>query len=193
LVLCKSADLYNKLYKKEIINGQFNQKINADELNDILQLERIIFYEEFFHDFIDDEKLNWSIDDLTPLSKLVNLKILEFENSQIKDISPLFNLLKLETLSLSRNENIEDISLISRLVNLKSLELISNKITDISYLSSLVNLEKLSLYGNEIRDISPLFNLLKLETLSLSRNENIDDNTLKELREHLPECSVRFY
>jgi len=126
LVLCRSADLYNKLYKKEIINGQFNQKINADELNVILQLERIVFYEAFFHDFIDDEKLNWSIDDLTPLSTLVNLKILEFEDTQIKDISPLFN-------------------------------------------------------------------LLKLETLSLSRNENIDDNTLKELREHLPECSVRFY
>ena len=79
MVLCSVAHFYDKLYKKEIINGQFNKKINEVELNEILQLESIYIDPEInFYDFIDDEKLNWSIDDLTPLSKLVNLKILEF-------------------------------------------------------------------------------------------------------------------
>ena len=68
LVLCSVAHFYDKLYKKEIINGQFNKKINEVELNEILQLESIYIDPELnFYDFIDDEKLNWSIDDLTPL------------------------------------------------------------------------------------------------------------------------------
>ena len=77
-------------------------------------------------------------------------------------------------------------------MNLKSLDLDNNKITDISPLGNLVNLESLYLVNTQITDISPLFKLSNLRYLYLSKN-NIDDNTLQELREHLPECSIGCY
>jgi Leucine-rich repeat (LRR) protein len=88
--------------------------------------------------------------------------------------------------------NLVRINFLTGLINLRDLNLRYNKITDISPLVDLVNLRYLDLGNTQITDISSLFKLSNLKWLHLSKN-NIDDNTLKELKEHLPECSISFY
>ncbi|EBF5152494.1 leucine-rich repeat domain-containing protein [Listeria monocytogenes] len=76
------------------------------------------------------------ISDISPLSGLLNLRILHLGYNQISDISPLSGLLNLRELYLERNQ-ISDISPLSGLVNLRWLYLDRNQISDISSLSSL--------------------------------------------------------
>lgn len=158
IVLCRSADLYNKLYSEEIINGQFNQKISEEELNKILDLESVLICdpESLFLDIIDDEKMNWSIDDLTPISKLVNLKELRIYGTQIKDISFISSLVNLEEIDLMGCE-ITDFGEINKLVKLNFLNLSNTGLNELYQLENLVNLKNLYLGGNYISDWDLVF------------------------------------
>ena len=76
-------------------------------------------------------------------------------SNDISNLSPLSNLTNLRLLDLASN-SISDISALSNLTNLTWLTLWNNSISDISALSNLTNLERLFLRGNSISDISPL-------------------------------------
>lgn len=125
-----------------------------------------------FKDMKDLVELNlWmchGFNDLSGLSGLTNLKILDLGWVQIEDISPLAGLNKLEHLNLQFN-NVEDIS---PLANLKSLK-------------------QLQLEDTPVEDYSPLYNLTGLEHLSLS-SYGISEGQINELREHLPNCEIAF-
>ena len=73
-----------------------------------------------------------SITDITALSGLHKLQILDLKGTQIKNITPLSHLYSLITLDLSNNE-IEDISPLSGLVNLRELELSYNNIKEFKW------------------------------------------------------------
>ncbi len=87
-------------------------------------------------------------------------------NSNITDISYVYNLTNLEELNLRKN-NISDISGLANLTNLKSLALDNNNITDISPLANLTSLESLLLNETNIDDISALSSLSNLRVLQL--------------------------
>ena len=96
-----------------------------------------------------------------------------FINSNaIFDLTPLSGLTQLTLLDLVGNA-ISDISALAGLTNLVVLELGSNVITDISALSGLTNLVVLRVWGNNISDISPLVTNRGLgagEEISVSEN-----------------------
>ena len=121
-----------------------------------------------------------NITDISLLSELVNLKQLYLGNNKIYDISPLSGLVYLGILDLNFN-NITDISPLSTLVKLEELRLWGNQITDISPLSGLVNLQGLFLVDNQITDISPLSNLTNLTWLELSGNQITNVSPLSNL------------
>ena len=123
-----------------------------------------------------------TVSDLTPLSGLTSLKILELSRNQVQDISPLAGLLKLEELDLSDNK-IRDISALHSLQHLKQLKLGENRqINDISALSGLNNLEELDLGGNTIRDLSGFKDLPRLKHLRLYFNNIRDIAPLGEIK-----------
>ena len=96
-----------------------------------------------------------------------------FINSNtIFDLTPLSGLTQLTLLDLDGNA-ISDISALSGLTNLVVLRLGGNVITDISALSGLTNLVVLRLWDNNISDISPLVANRGLgagEVISVSEN-----------------------
>jgi hypothetical protein len=116
-------------------------------------------------------------DDLAPLATLPALQIVALFNAPITDVSPLGGLTNLTSLQLSGNQ-ISDISPLSGLTKLTDLGVGNNRVSDVSPLSGLTNLSTLGLSGNQISDISPLSKLTNLTRLSLDHNRIRDLNGL---------------
>ncbi|MDW8803070.1 cell wall-binding repeat-containing protein [Clostridium sp. A1-XYC3] len=120
------------------------------------------------------------IEDIKILGNLNNLTILELDNNGLSDISQLENLNNLTTLSLTGNQ-ISDIDALKELTSLQVLYLSNNKLNDITDIKNLVNLNELYLNGNQITDISILKDLKNLNKLYLSGNQIANISVLKNL------------
>lgn len=128
--------------------------------------------------------------DLSALSNLTKLKILQLEGKKIKDISPLANLQNLEVLSLCGGGGtsmfptmVSDITPLSKLTNLKILNMPRTQVTNIEPIANLTNLEKLDLTWNHISDTTPLSNLEHLTRLNLFGTDVTDINSLSTLHQ----------
>ncbi len=128
---------------------------------------------------------NESIIDLKPLSTLNKLEYLDLnQNYTIEDISPIYKLTNLKKLILYSNP-IKDISGIGNLINLKYLDLLDLPINNISSLSNLINLETLYVSGvgikTNLNSIEPLKNLTKLTHLDIAGRGITDIKPLENL------------
>jgi len=115
---------------------------------------------------------NGEIKDISPLSILIKLEYLDLSGNQISDLNPLSNLLQLQYLDFFSNQ-IVNINPLANLILLQELDLSFNKIRNLTPIKDLINLLRLYLSSNEFSDISILSNLSNLSTLFLSYNENI--------------------
>ena len=120
------------------------------------------------------------IKDITPLKNLINLTRLHLWDNEINDITPLTNLTSLTSLYLSLNQ-IKNITPLENLTSLTSLNLGANQINDITPLENLTSLTGLSLWNNQINDITPLKNLTNLTSLNLQKNKINDITPLTNL------------
>lgn len=141
---------------------------------------------------------NNDIIDISPLSKLVNLRYLDIgnighgyeNNNDIRDLTPLESLTNLEVLNAYCLWELQDIKPLSSLKNLKELSLTGDvKLRNMESISNLKSLVKLSLSYDLIEDINPLKSLTNLKDLDLYR-ASIDKNKLKELKDSLPSCTI---
>lgn len=94
--------------------------------------------------------------------KLSKMKKLDLSGSQtvpfIEDLSPISPLIQLESLILANND-LRNIRPLANLTNLKNLDLTQNYIDDVSPLAELTSLETLYLDGNLVSSLEPLGNL----------------------------------
>ena len=121
------------------------------------------------------------ISDISALAGLMQLKRLDLWNNTISDVAPLAELTQLTSLVLTGNI-ISDISSFAELTQLTDLSLWDNIISDISPLAKLKKLTYLDLHGNTISDISPLAALTQLTDLRIGNNIVSDISSLTELR-----------
>ena len=99
---------------------------------------------------------------------LVNATRIDAVVNNITDVSPLKDLTKLESLSLSRNQ-IVNVEQLKSLPNLKVLNLAGNQVTDVAPLSQIPNLENLDIENNpNLTDISTLATAPKLKELNIT-------------------------
>lgn len=115
---------------------------------------------------------------LTPLSKLTNLKKIDLSDNRISDVSSLSKLTNLNAIELNDNQ-ISDLSPLSNLTNLTSLYVGDNKISDLSPLSNL-NLRTFMAQGNQISDLTPLSDKPGLRYLYLDYNQISDLSVLPD-------------
>ncbi|MCL2636884.1 MAG: leucine-rich repeat domain-containing protein [Oscillospiraceae bacterium] len=127
-------------------------------------------------------------EDIIPLQRMVNLKVLILFFNQISDLTLLSRLVNLESLNLHLNE-IVDISPLEQLTNLRIIYLGMNNITDITTLGGLTNLEYIGIGNSGITDITPLSDLTNLRTLHLNANQITDITPLSGLK-NLNELSI---
>ena len=124
-----------------------------------------------------EDGIQFKLSDISLLSQLNHLEVLELRDNEISDLSPLVSLEKLEKLDL-RDNQIEDITSLTKLINLEELNLRGNKINDLSALSNLKNLTYLNVHSNrDVKSLEPIEKLTGLQTLIL-RNVPVS-NTIR--------------
>jgi hypothetical protein len=126
------------------------------------------------------QQFSRTLSDLTPLSKLPNLREIALIDHNISDLSPLFGLKNLERLWLFGNP-VTDLTPLSKLTNLKGLYLSGTEISDLSPLSGLTKLRNLFLEDCQITDVSALANLPNLWYLQLKNNPDLVVSSLGSL------------
>lgn len=101
---------------------------------------------------------NCPIEDISPLKKCKLIYKLSLRRTKVKNISPLSDLTHLQILDLENNL-VEDFSPLRKCKSIYRLSLNKTKVKDISSLRSLANLRSLNLESTLVEDISPLENL----------------------------------
>lgn len=117
------------------------------------------------------------IDDISPLSGLVNLTLLDLSaNKLITDISAVADMTKLQSLNVSYNK-VESAEALKNLENLEYVNISNNQITQLPDLSKLTKVYFLDASNNQLTDVSALAGMKGLEQLSLKGNTGITDYT----------------
>ena len=158
---------FTNLKKLEIESTKIS---DISVISNLTNLEELYIYGNYLIKDFSRVTSNQNIKDITPITKLVNLKKLALSGYNISNISSLSTLTKLTELDLIDNK-IKDITPISKLTNLQKLYLTLNEISDITTLSNLTNLEELQIGGNQIDDLTALLGLKKLKTVNLLGQE----------------------
>ena len=124
---------------------------------------------------------NAAIQVLTGLEAFTTLRDLTLNDNQLNDLAPITKLVNLETLSLEWSIwEVTDLDALSGLVRLKKLVIRGSKVASVAPLAALVNLRELYVEYSMVDDISPLQNLRQLTRLGLSQNKG-DNSGLTDL------------
>lgn len=152
---------------------------------------------------------NNNINDIDPVLKLRNLKVLSLEYNPLVNIEGIEQLTLLEYLnvgscnlrtgltSLSVLQNLTDLNIsgnhISNLApvyeikSLKRLNLTDNNIKSLKGIEKLQNLEELFLTQNQVTDFLPLASIKNLKTVY---TDVMSAEQMKKLRKALPDCRI---
>lgn len=122
------------------------------------------------------------IQDLEPLSFLVNLEKLNAANTAITSIEPLTNCPNLTELDFS-NTNVSSIEVLGELKLLKKLNLDSTKVSDLSALANLNKLSRLKINNTPVSSVSPLRKLNALKTLEADNTKCSDATVINFSKE----------
>ncbi|MCL2123815.1 MAG: hypothetical protein FWH34_06950, partial [Desulfovibrionaceae bacterium] len=106
-----------------------------------------------------------TIQDLTPLTQLANLKDLNLYGSTVKDFSPLAGCPKLQTLIYYATKD-SDYSTLGKLTQVRELKSGLTKLNDISWVANLPNLRKFDVFSEFVKDYAPL-GKTKVEQLTI--------------------------
>ncbi|BDX08280.1 leucine-rich repeat domain-containing protein [Planctobacterium marinum] len=159
--------------------SQFEQILSLDvsdnNISDLSPLENLIY----------NYRLNLSNNQITDISKISlssapSLLYLYLAGNQITDVSYLSNLKELRILDLENNQ-VLDITALSDLTKVRRVNLNGNQVSELSPLGGLGSLTRLYLADNEIIDISMLFEMPQVLTLDLSGNDLISCSDLQSL------------
>ncbi|MBQ3367324.1 hypothetical protein IJG44_00320 [bacterium] len=116
-------------------------------------------------------------------SLLTTLETLKIENTHLKKIDPIEQLVNLKTLEIDHNK-IE--SLPKNIGNLQKLERLTfsyNNIVDLKHLISLTNLNTLAFANNQVEDVSPIKNMTKMSIINFSENNIKDISAIENFSE----------
>ena len=127
---------------------------------------------------------NYELSDMTPMVRpiadLTNLSWLSLARTQVNDLSPLAKLINMKVLYLW-DTPIANLGPLESLTQLVEINAAGCQISDISPLGDLTKLKSLWMPNNQIKDITPLKNLTQLIILNLSRNDIVDVTALAKL------------
>lgn len=142
--------------------------LNRDSLDDLSVLTKLADLKSLYSLSLYSN----NISDLKPLAKFApKLQYLSLGRNNISDLSTLSQFKNLESLNLEGNEKMNNFSALSGLDNLSGLTLSESNISDLSTLTGLKNLTYLNIDNNNISDLSPVSNLSNLQSLSAEHNK----------------------
>ncbi|MBE6902383.1 MAG: leucine-rich repeat domain-containing protein, partial [Ruminococcaceae bacterium] len=107
------------------------------------------------------------VEDISFVEYMPKLECLEVPMNFVDDISPLSKCTELKMLNLCCSDKLEDISPLKSCTQLQELRLTCSKVSDISALAELKELRTLNLSYNEVDDLTALHELKLLDTLAV--------------------------
>ncbi len=122
-------------------------------------------------------------DDLSPIANLVHLETVRAAASKVADLKPLEKLTLLDRLDLGRTP-VRDLEIVGKLVNLTELQLDNTQVSDLSPLANCKKLEKLFLKNTMIVDLNALRDLKNLKLLDIGGTQVVDVSPLGNLTSH---------
>ena len=155
----------------------------------------------FLHQIMKSDKISLAgkktITDLSPISRLSDLKDVNISGTAISDLMPLRNMNKLESLDISntkvatleplrfcilmnrlrmRNTAVTDISVIASFSSLTLLDIGNTQVSSLENLEELTGITDLRIDHTKVKDLTPIAGLTKMEMLNISVNkiDNID-------------------
>lgn len=178
----------NKWVRKESVNqGEDNIiKTLPAEFEKLKNLRILIIGGNWYSK---DKSNKWAINDITVISNLQNLEVLNISNNEISGDIDISKLKKLKYLYLNNN-NIENISSLDEFNSLKEIYVSNNNIKDAEFLANLKNVETIDLHNNQIRSLKILEDLLKRRKALNLTNTKWEKNTINLYDNPLIEPSV---
>lgn len=123
---------------------------------------------------------NTEIDDLSPVSQMSGVKILNIAGTMVSDLFPARNLNKLASLDIT-GTSIKDLSPIQYNTLTRELYLDSSRIASLSPLAGFDALEVLHLSGTPVADLGVIRNLTALRDLRLDQTAVMDLSPVADL------------
>lgn len=140
----------------------FKKRINmTSDTMDVTDIQSVMDVESL------DLSQNHTVQNIEPLTALVNLQVLNISHTSIVDLSPLRNLTGLVELNASYTA-VEDATALRYSDNMTKLNLSYTKITDIAFVERMTRLEQLELRGTPISDFGLLNNITTLKLLDIA-------------------------
>lgn len=140
----------------------FKKRINAvSDTMDITDIQSVMDVESL------DLSQNQTIQNIEPLTALINLQVLNISHTAIVDLSPLRNLTGLLEVNASYT-NIEDATALRYSDNMTKLNLSFTKVSDLGFVERMAHLEQLELRGTRITDFNILGNITTLKLLDIA-------------------------
>ncbi len=122
------------------------------------------------------------------LENLPNLEQLDLSSSEIDNLAPLSKLTNLKILIVSQSTS--DVSSLAGLTNLEELDLAGTQVSDLAPLKELKKLKFLYLQDlGKIDSLTPLTGLTNLEEIGLEGTP-VDVDEVEKLKNALPNCEV---
>ena len=155
----------------EYSGGQYIRKVSDNEespnilfslpkeISKLKQLKVVICGGNWRGKRLSKTPAKWHISNISVLTTLPNLTIINASNNAIDTIGEIGKLENLNKLYLNNN-NIEHFPNINNLNKLKEIYLSNNKLTKVDFLEKLSDLKTIDLHSNRIQDLSPLKTLI---------------------------------
>jgi hypothetical protein len=154
--------------KEDIIRVEFNSKVEAAILEKIHNTKGPLYKYDVM-DITSLELENMNISSLEGFQHLESINILNLKfNPQIDDLTPLTGLMNLRQLFLDANPKISDISPLYTCKNIFNLG-VQGKFTTIEGIQALTGLEYLIIGDTPVEDLSPIAELPNLKMLKTTQ------------------------
>ncbi|MBR2308998.1 MAG: leucine-rich repeat domain-containing protein [Oscillospiraceae bacterium] len=174
-LVARNADIESLKYgAKSALAGMINLKLVDLSHNSISNVSEILDpdtkYTKLKELYLNDNQIS----DISTLSNLPLLSVLEVSDNQITNIAALSSCTNLTKLSFANNQ-VTTLAGIENVTGLTELYAHHNKLTAVNPLTGLEGLTKLYLGNNNITDVSPLANMSELTVLFLNNNSELDN------------------
>lgn len=142
----------------------FRQRLNITDSVDINAIKDMMALNEL------DLSENKFIQNIEPLSRLTNLKLLDLSGTDVSDLTPIRNLTELVELNLERS-SVFDLSPLRYASKLERLNINRTEIRSIEVLEKMTSLQNLQMERSHVFDFQPLSFLTGLRNLDLRETQ----------------------
>lgn len=155
-----------KAVRKEVFAKRYNEEpITAEDVKSISQVKG----------------KGLGIESLEGLQHCVAVQLIDLEDNEIEDLTPLAELKMLQSINLAENR-IRSVKPLEKLTRVQYLELSNNQVKNIDSLANMTNMRSLYLSNNRIKHVDVLLRMPKVWTLYIAKNPVVIFEPIGQLR-----------